>query len=82
MSFNGSLYNGEAKSSSLNLRLGVVLFNPVKIVLKMNGEIVCGDSYSVVRDLDLKIIILIYLGVDMNFEWYIWVFALRRFRQD
>ena len=72
MSFNGPFYNGEAKSSSPNFRLGVVLFNAIKS-FEDEWKIVYGDSNSVVRDLDLKIIILIYLGIDMNFEWYIWV---------
>ena len=72
MSYNGSLYNGETKSSSLNLRLGVVLFNAVKS-FEDEWKIFCWDSNSVVRDLDLKIIILIYIGIDMDFECSIWV---------
>ena len=67
MGFNGSFNNGEAKSGSFDLSLGVVFFNAVK-AFENEGEIGARDSDSVVRDADGKVALLVFLGVDSDLQ--------------
>lgn len=70
--FDGPLHDGEAKSGSLYLGLGMVLLNTVE-AFEDKWKISCWDSNPVVSDSNHKVVIMIHLRSDPDFERDAWI---------